>query len=128
MKTKNWYKNDDGTVLLLLDRERELRMTHRALCRVSALIGCAMTELEDAMSRYDKLSAMLYVMLSEDDNALTPEAVDELIAKAEREQRLKILDLINAVGAALEAAFTDEADDDEPQEDEHPLPGAGETV
>lgn len=121
---KNWYKNDDGTVLLLLDRERSLRMTHRALCRVSALLGCAMTELEDAVSRYDKLSAMLYVMLSEDDKALTPEKVDELIAKAERERGLKILDLINAVGAALSAAFADEDAKDGREDGERPLPGA----
>ena len=121
---KNWYKNDDGTVLLLLDRERELRMTHHALCRVSALLGCAMTELEDAVSRYDKLSAMLYVMLSEDDKALTPETVDELIAKAERERGLKIFDLINAVGAALSAAFADEDAKDGGEDGEHPLPGA----
>ena len=128
MKTKNWYKNDDGTVLLLLDRERSLRMTHHALCRVSALTGCALTELEDVVNRYDKLSAMLYVMLSEDDKALTPEKVDELIARAEHERGLKIFDIVSAVGAAMAAAFSDEDAENGGDDGERPLSGAGATA
>lgn len=93
-------KND--VVILQLDRPRELRLGHKALKRFSALTGCAMSEMEKEIQHYDKMTCLLYVMLSQEDPELTPEKVDDLL------DEVPIVKLANACSAAIEAAFKDE--------------------
>lgn len=93
-------KND--VVVIELDKPRELRLGHKALKRFSALTGCAMTELDKVTAHYDKLSALIYVMLSEDDPDVTPETADELLDAA------KLSYIVNKASEAIEAAFGDE--------------------
>ena len=90
-------RND--TVILELDRPRELRLGHKALKRFSALTGCAMTEMEQAMQSYDKMTALLYVMLSQEDPSLTPEAADDLL------DAVPVCRLLEAAARAVQASF-----------------------
>lgn len=100
--------NDRNDVVILeLDRPRTLRLGHKALKRFSALTECSMTEMEAAVQRYDKLSALAYVMLSEEDPTLTPEQVDDLLDK------VSIKKISDACSKAIEAAFVDEAAEEE---------------
>lgn len=117
-------KND--VVILELDRPRELRLGHKALKRFSALTGCSMQQMQGEVSRYDRMSMLVYVMLSEDDPDLTSEAVDDLIDRAERrrENPLRVKDLMAAVSAAIQAAFDDEAAE-QPEDGEDPPQAAG---
>ena len=93
-------KND--VVIIELDKPRELRLGHKAMKRFSALTGCSMVEIDEVTSHYDKLSALIYVMLSEDDPGLSPEAVDALLDK------VKINYIIEKCVEALQDAFGDE--------------------
>lgn len=102
--------DNNDVVILELDRPRELRLGHKALKRFSALTGSSMAEMQEDIQNYEKMSALVYVMLSQDDPSLTPDAVDDLIDQAERrrENRLHPADVMKAVSAAVFAAFADE--------------------
>lgn len=117
-------KND--VVILELDRPRELRLGHKALKRFSALTGCSMQQMQDEIQQYDRMALMIYVMLSEDEPDLTPEAVDDLIDRAERrkDKPLRLKDLVMAVSATIQAAFADE-DAEQPEDGEDPPQAAG---
>ena len=117
-------RND--VVILELDKPRELRLGHKALKRFSALTGCSMQQLESEASHYDKMALLIYTMLSEGDPELTPEAVDDLVDRAERrrENRLRLKDLMAAVSAAIQASFGDE-DAEKPEGREDPPQAAG---
>lgn len=117
-------KND--VVILELDKPRELRLGHKALKRFSALTGCSMQQMQDEIQCYDKMALMIYVMLSEDQPDLTPEAVDDLIDRAERRKinPLRLKDLVVAVSSAIQAAFVDE-DAKGPEDGEDPPQAAG---
>ena len=108
----NREKND--VVILELDRPRELRLGHKALKRFSALTECPMSDMDAAIQRYDKMSCLLYVMLSQDDPTLTPDMVDDLC------DGVSIVKITKACSRAIEAAF---ADDEESDGD--PLEAAG---
>lgn len=111
-------KND--VVIIELDRDRELRLGHKALKRFSALTGCSMVEIDDVTSHYDKLSALMYVMLSEDDPGLTSDDVDNLLDK------VKLGYIIEKAGAAMNAAFDDEdAEEGNAEDGDTPLQAAG---
>ncbi len=98
-------------VVIVLDKPRTMRLGHKALKRFSALTECSMTELEGAVQRYDKLSTLAYVMLSEEDPSLTPAQVDELLDK------LPIKEISEKCSLAIQLAFENEegapAEDDE---------------
>lgn len=117
-------KND--VVIIELDKSRELRLGHKALKRFSALTGCSMQQMQDEIQRYDRMSQLVYVMLSEDQPDLTPEAVDDLIDRAERRKvnPLRVKDLMVAVSSAIQAAFVDE-NAEEPEDGEDPPQAAG---
>lgn len=117
-------KND--TVIIELDKPRELRLGHKAMKRFSALTGCSMQQMQDEIQRYDRMAQLVYVMLSEDEPDLTPEEVDELIDRAERRKvsPLRLKDLVVAVSSAIQAAFADE-DAEGPEDGEDPPQAAG---
>ena len=117
-------KND--VVILDLDKPRELRLGHKALKRFSALTGCSMRQMQAETERYDKMALLIYVMLSEDQPDLTPEAVDDLIDRAERRKvnPLRMKDIFEATTAAIRAAFVDE-DAEPPEDGEDPPRAAG---
>ena len=108
-------KND--VVVLEFDRPRELRLGHKALKRFSALTGCSMADMEQEIQHYDKLTCLLYVMLSQDDPSLTPEQVDDLC------DHVRISTLAKACSKAIEAAFADE--DEEESKDPPQAAGTG---
>ena len=75
-----------------LDRVYELRLTHKALRRFSARTKLSVSELEDAVERYDILSVLLWAMLADEIPGLTDERLDELIdalVTADRAEKLK---------------------------------------
>lgn len=108
-------KND--VVILNLDRPRELRLGHKALKRFSSLTGCSMADMEKEIQHYDKLTCLLYVMLSQDDPSLTPEKVDDLC------DHVRIGAVAKACSQAIEAAFADE--DEEGSKDPPQAAGTG---
>ncbi len=117
-------KND--VVILELDRPRELRLGHKALKRFSALTGCSLKDMEEQIQNYDKMSAMLWIMVTEDQKEqgepiMTPEALDDLLDN----HRIKISKILKVCSAALQAAFEDE--DAESDEDTKTPPQAAGT-
>lgn len=121
--------DQNDTIMLYLDKPRELRLTHSALKRFCALTGAKMSSLDDVIDSYDNMILMLYVMLSEDDQSITPERLDEMIAEAERRKtdRLKLATLFKQIAAAMQAALAgdDDAETIEEGADGDPMMAAG---
>ncbi len=113
--------DNNTTVILELDRPRELRCGHKALKMFSALTECAMDDLQNEVRRYDKLTTLLYCMLHADDPSVTPEQVDDWLDK-----QPKLAPVIKAIAEAARAAFDDE-DDDAPGDGEETPPEAAGT-
>lgn len=99
--------DNNTTVILELDRPRELRCGHKALKQFSAMTGCSMVGVQDEVQYYDKLTLLLYCMLHADDPTVTPEQLDDWLDKLP-----KLKPAIVAVADAVKAAFDD--DDDAP--------------
>lgn len=99
--------DENDTVIIELDRPRELKLGHKALKRFSALTGKSMGELESAIQRYDVLADLMYVMLAIDaekhGETLTPEKVDDLL------EDVPVYQQINLVSMAIQTAFVDPA-------------------
>jgi hypothetical protein len=95
----------NDTVLLELDRPRELRLTHKVLKRFFALTGCTMSRIDEVVDRYDQMTTLIYVMLSEDaarhGETLTVEDCDDLL------EDVSINVLLEKCGEAIAAAFDD---------------------
>ena len=110
-----------------LDRVYELRLTHKALRRFSARTKLGVSELEDAVERYDILSVLLWAMLADEIPGLTDERLDELIDAAIDAGRLDIVSLMATVAAAVEDGFgtAPEADATLDDDAERPTTAAG---
>lgn len=110
-----------------LDRVYELRLTHKALRRFSARTKLGVSELEDAVERYDILSVLLWAMLSDEIPGLTDERLDELIDAAIDAGRLDIVSLMATVAAAVADGFgtAPEADVTLDDDAERPTTAAG---
>lgn len=106
--------DNNTTVILELDRPRELRCGHKALKQFSAMTQCSLDEIEAEVRRYDKLITLLYCMLHADDPTVTPEQVDDWLDKLP-----KLKPAIVAVADAVKAAF---ADDDDAADDSEETP------
>lgn len=110
-----------------LDRVYELRLTHKALRRFSARTKLGVSELEDAVERYDILSVLLWAMLADEIPGLTDERLDELIDAAMDAGRLDIVSLMTTVAAAVADGFgaAPEADVTLDDDAERPTTAAG---
>ena len=110
-----------------LDRVYELRLTHKALRRFSARTKLGVSELEDAVERYDILSVLLWAMLADEIPGLTDERLDELIDAAIDAGRLDIVSLMATVAAAVADGFgtAPEADATLDDDAERPTTAAG---
>lgn len=124
----NNLPNNNDTVILELDRPRELRLGHKALKRFSAMTGCSMEKMESAINNYETLSTLVYVMLSQEDSTLTPEQVDDLL------DAVPIREIVEKCSQAITAAFVGpeesatEAGSQEAAEVPPTSPGTGETA
>jgi len=118
-------ENKENSAVIALDRVYELRLTHSALRRFSAITRLSMTELQDGIQRYDLLSTLLWVMLREEEPSMTEGQCDALIDKAMIEGRLTMLDIINAVAAAVTAAFGADEQSAESESEQTPPSAAG---
>lgn len=111
----------NDTVIIELDRPRELKLGHKALKRFSALTGCSIQEMEREVSHYDKMACLMYVMLAVDAEAhgetLSPDQVDDLLEQVPIYQQLEL------VGKVVNAAFDPGSEEDEEAHD--PLTAAG---
>lgn len=110
-----------------LDRVYELRLTHKALRRFSARTKLGVSELEDAVERYDILSVLLWAMLADEIPGLTDERLDELIDAAIDAGRLDIVSLMATVADAVADGFgtAPEADVTLDDDAERPTTAAG---
>ena len=96
-------------VILHLDKPRELKFSHKAIQKFSTLTRTPLTELKEAVTRYDLMTAAVYCMLSAADETLTPGKVDDML---ERLPPLKVYT------AAVEAVTEALNDGETPGEDE----------
>ena len=105
-------QENNDVVIIELDRPRELKMSHKALKRFSAMRRCSILRIMDELEQYDALSCAAYCMLVEDDPNLTVDQVDELL-----DQYNDPVDLFVKVTTAVTAAFPkpDEEDKETPQ-------------
>lgn len=108
----------NDTVIIELDRPRELRLGHLALKRFTAQVRVPMAELGDVIQDYDMLVKLLLTMLQVDDPGLTEEALDIML------DRKPLGYIIGKVSEAISAAF----DTGEDGQDENPPSGTGATV
>nr|WP_325212933.1 hypothetical protein [uncultured Oscillibacter sp.] len=124
----NNLPNNNDTVILELDRPRELRLGHKALKRFSSMTGCSMEKMESAVNNYETMSTLIYVMLSQEDKELTPERVDDLL------DDVPIGEIVGKCSQAITAAFVGpgepavEAGSQEKAEGPPTSPGTGETA
>lgn len=88
-------------VILHLDKPRELKFSHKAIQKFSALTRTPLTELKEAVTRYDLMAAAVYCMLSAADETLTPEQVDDML------ERLPPLKVYTAAVEAVSEALDD---------------------
>ena len=88
-------------VILHLDKPRELKFSHKAIQKFSALTRTPLTELKEAVTRYDLMAAAVYCMLSAADETLTPEQVDDML------ERLPPLKVYTAAVEAVSEAMDD---------------------
>ena len=107
MENTNLQQDRNDVVILELDRPRELRLGHKALKRFSALTNCSMADMEKEIQHYDKMSCLIWVMVTEDQTAhgeemMTPEKLDDLL------DAVPIPKLTNLCSKAIQAAFVDE--------------------
>ena len=96
-------------VILPLDKHRERKFSHKASQKFSALTRTPLTELKEAVTRYDLMTAAVYCMLSVADEALTPGQVDDMLER---------LPPLKAYTAAVEAVSEALNDGETPGEDE----------
>ena len=112
-------QNQNDTVVLELDRPRELRLGHKALKRFCAQTGCTIEGMEEALKDYEKMTALAYVMLSQEDPSLTPDQADDLL------DRVPLYTIVNKCSQAIAAAFTDPDAEEAAKEGNDPPAAAG---
>lgn len=118
---------DQNDVLILeLDRPREIRLSHRALKRFSALTKCSVADMEQEIQHYDQLTCLLWVMVTDEqfdrkEEIMTPDDLDVLLNKS----KYKISDLMKICSQAIKAAFEDEEGEEESDETDPPQTAAG---
>lgn len=118
---------DQNDVLVLeLDRPREIRLSHRALKRFSALTKCSVADMEAEIQHYDQLTCLLWVMVTDEqvdrkEEIMTPDELDALLNKS----KYKISDLMKICSQAIKAAFEDEEAEEESDETDPPQTAAG---
>ena len=88
-------------VILHLDKPRELKFSHKAMRKFSALTQTPLTELRAAVTRYDLMTTAVYCMLSVADETLTPGQVDDML------ERLPPLKVYTAAVEAVSEAMDD---------------------
>lgn len=104
----------NDTVVLDLDRPRELRLGHKVLKRFSALRHVPLSRIQDAVDDYENLSCLFFCALAQEDPALTVEQADELL------DRVPVAQLLKKAGELMEAAFGTGEDDGEDGEADPP--------
>ena len=119
MDNPNLRQDRNDVVILELDRPRELRLGHKSLKRFSALTNCSMADMEQLIQHYDKLTCLLWVMITQEqidhgEKMMTPEQLDDLL------DPVPIAKLTRLCTEAIQAAFVDEeagapGEDDPPQ-------------
>ena len=124
MENTNLQQDRNDVVILDLDRPRELRLGHKALKRFSALTNCSMADMEKEIQHYDKMSCLIWVMVTEDQTAhgeemMTPEKLDDLL------DAVPIPKLTNLCSKAIQAAFVDEDAESEAGREGDPPKAAG---
>ena len=77
MNPTNLENND--TVILELDRPRELRLTHKVMKRFCAATGTRLSDIETTVDDYDNMTRLIFEMLRAEDPALTQEQCDDLL-------------------------------------------------
>lgn len=124
MENTKLQQDRNDVVILELDRPRELRLGHKALKRFSALTNCSMADMEQEIQHYDKMSCLIWVMVTEDQTAhgeemMTPEKLDDLL------DAVPIPKLTNLCSKAIQAAFVDEDAESEAGSEGDPPQAAG---
>lgn len=96
-------KNDNDTVIIILDKPRELRLRHSVLKKFLAAHKTDIEHMEDVLQGYDATSDLLLLMLQADDPEITEEKLDELLDAP----GVKLGYVFEKVAEALYAAFDD---------------------
>lgn len=96
---------NNTTVILTLDRPRELKLTHRVMKRFCAEHKVRLNEIDKACEDYDVMIDLVVKMLMRDDPSLTVEACEDLLDEA------PFGAVIHAFTKAIEAAFSVEEDE-----------------
>lgn len=96
-------KNGNDTVVIVLDRPRELRLRHSVLKKFLAVHKTDIEHMEEALQGYDAACELLLMMLQADDPELTEAKLDELLDGP----GVKIGDVFTKLMEAIYAAFDD---------------------
>ena len=93
--------DNNDTVIIQLDRPRELRLSHKVLKKFMAAHDASMADFGSFAGNYDVTVELLLMMLQREDPSLTAEQLDDLLDAP----NVKIGDVIQKVTEAAEAAF-----------------------
>lgn len=104
MNPNNPENND--TVILELDRPRELRLTHKVMKRFCAATGTRLSDIETTVDDYDNMTRLIFEMLRAEDPALTQEQCDDLL------DRVPIGTILKKGAEAVKAGFGSNDDRD----------------
>ena len=106
-------------VILNLDKPRELKFSHKAMQKFSALTKAPLTAMGETVQRYDLVSAAVYCMLSVADDSLTPGQVDDML------ENLTVQEIYTAGVQAMRDALGDSEESVDPDGAENPPEAAG---
>lgn len=65
-KSAAYYDNGFGGVTVMLDRPREMKLSHKAMKKFAAITGCSLEDMDVILQNPTKLEALYYVGLQED--------------------------------------------------------------
>lgn len=105
---------NNNTVIIELDRPRELKLSHKVMKRFMAKHKLKMSTFDVAVDEYDKASDLIYEMLKEEDPTLTVEKCDDLL------DAVSLMTIMQKVAEAIKAAFPEQDEDQEQGEEENP--------
>lgn len=93
--------DNNDTVIIQLDRPRELRLSHKVLKKFLATHNTDMEHMEEYLQGYNGACDILLLMLQREDPSLTEEQLDDLLDAP----GVNLMDVFGKVYAAMSAAF-----------------------
>lgn len=114
------------SVPIMLDKERHIRFTFSALCRLEDTLGIPVADIGETLRgavRLGQVRDLLFAGLYDDDKTITREKVEDLIGDIDR-----LGDIVEAIYKAIEGTFASEPGEPKKAPGTEPSPGPGNAI